>query len=80
MKNLVKQLIKEAACKFFGHGQCIEEVYAELQCVQHGKPLYCITQRIVCLRCDKVISIKVLRKNISRAEMLHDGWFIDGNR
>lgn len=63
-------------CKFFGHGECIEEVYAELQNVQHGKPFYCVTQRIVCLRCGEVISIKVLRKNITRAQMLHDGWFI----
>lgn len=72
----MKQLIKKAMCKFFGHGECIEEVYAELQNVQHAKSFYCVTQRIVCLRCGKVISIKVLRKNITRAQMLHDGWFI----
>lgn len=49
-------------CKFFGHGECIEEVYAELQNVQHAKSFYCVTQRIVCLRCGKVKALKYCEK------------------
>ena len=67
MKHEVKKLI----CKYFGH-QEVEEVFAVRCCKKYDG-----VSKTVCSRCGEELEWKSLFKQLSRAELLKNGWFIE---
>ena len=57
-------------CRLFGH-QEVEEVFA-VRC--HSR--YDGISKVVCPRCGEVLEEKMLFRQLSRAELLKQGWFI----
>ena len=78
----MKQKIKELICRIFGHRNFVE-VSAVPYYAHNGhghrhyrKVRYAIIERTTCERC-KDSDYRILANGLSRAQMLHDGWFIE---
>ena len=69
---MLKYRLKELVCRWFGH-----KVYVERFAIKVSHYRYHIVERRFCDRCGKELESKLLAENISRAQMLHDGWFIE---
>lgn len=57
-------------CRLFGH-QEIEEVFAVRWCKKYDG-----ISKTVCPRCGEVLEEKMIFRQLSRAELLKQGWFI----
>lgn len=75
----MKQLFLELICRWFGHREFIEVYCAKSPrnwfCRQNKPNRYDVVQDRVCSRCGK-IHRTILASRISRAQLLHDGWFL----
>ena len=75
----MKQWILTLICRWFGHRD-FEEVYCAKSprnwfCRQNKPNRYDVVQDITCSRCGRSHRT-ILKSRISRAQLLHDGWFI----
>lgn len=83
----MKQQILNLICRWFGHKD-FEDVYCRRSVplfawfYERGwqqritKVRYDVIQDVVCTRCGRVHRT-ILKSRISRAQLLHDGWFIE---
>lgn len=78
----MKQKFKRLICRIFGHKKYVE-VSALPISVPKGhahrherKIRYFVIKDNICERCGEQHS-EIIAENISRAQMLHDGWFIE---
>lgn len=79
MNRTMKQWLLPLICRWFGHKD-FEEVYCVKSprnwfCRQNKPNRYDVVHDIVCSRCRRVHRT-ILKSRISRAQLLHDGWFI----
>nr|DAW97983.1 MAG TPA: hypothetical protein [Bacteriophage sp.] len=79
MNRTMKQWLLPLICRWFGHKD-FEEVYCVKSprnwfCRQNKPNRYDVVHDIVCSRCWRVHRT-ILKSRISRAQLLHDGWFI----
>ncbi|WP_418921610.1 YopX family protein [Alistipes putredinis] len=79
MNRTMKQWLLPLICRWFGHKD-FEEVYCAKSprnwfCRQNKPNRYDVVHDIVCSRCWRVHRT-ILKSRISRAQLLHDGWFI----
>lgn len=70
----ITEIIKRPICRLFGH-RIFTEMYAE-RILHNRKHRYNVTQEEICSRCGHRHHT-VLAKNLSRAELLKNGWFIE---
>ena len=77
----MKRFFKRLICRIFGHKMYVEK-YAERYYFKYkkgkgrGGHRYSVIESNVCERCGKR-TVNDVRTNISRSQMLHDGWFIE---
>lgn len=81
MKEKLKKWWNKWLCRHFGHIEVIE-IYVidhsvKLKKFGFRRNLYMVVQDTVCARCGKLLDRKYLTGPISRAQLLHDGWFVE---
>lgn len=76
----MKRFFKRLICRIFGHKR-YREVFAESYVAgyKHGivKVRYNIFEHTFCERCGDY-SYKLIAGGLSRAQMLKEGWFVEG--
>lgn len=75
----MKKWILDLMCRWLGHND-FDEVYCVKSrwswfCQQNKPNRYDVVQDITCSRCGRTHRI-ILKRRISRAQLLHDGWFV----
>ena len=71
--------LKKMMCRIFGHSPMrIREVYA-IPVYRKSKPTrYIVVEETRCSRCGELVKRKEISREMSRSEMLREGWFIEG--
>lgn len=78
----MKKFLKRLICRIFGHKKYVEIGALPVSVPKghahrHEKKIrYFIIKDNICERCGEQDS-EIIAENISRAQMLHDGWFIE---
>ena len=71
----MKLRIKKLQCRCFGHKPFVK-MYAMRAGGKQQEELFHVMRETTCMRCGKLLST-AMEGPISRAQMLHDGWFLE---
>lgn len=70
--------VKKLMCRIFGHSLIrIKEVYA-FPVYRRRKPVrYIVVEETRCSRCGELVKRKEISREMTRNELLRNGWFIE---
>lgn len=70
------QKTQKLICRLFGHSKLvtIERYAIKLDSVE--KTRYDVVEDTYCQRCGELLERKLIAQNLSRTQMLQEGWFI----
>lgn len=70
------QKTKKLICRIFGHSELVTIERYAIKKDSVEKPRYDVVEDTYCQRCGELLKRELVAQNLSRAQMLQEGWFI----
>lgn len=70
------QKFRKLICRIFGHSELVTIERYAIKWGSVEKPRYDVVEDTYCQRCGELLERELIAQNLSRAQMLQEGWFI----